>query len=72
MLKIRWTGGPAAMRLCNLPTSRTSPSLLLISDPACHWYQVMAHESFEYPTTAKIMKALFINIKVDREERPDD
>ena len=38
---------------------------------SCHWCHVMAHESFEDKETAKIMNDLFINIKVDREERPD-
>ncbi len=38
---------------------------------ACHWCHVMAHESFEDPATAALMNAHFINIKVDREERPD-
>jgi hypothetical protein len=47
------------------------PILLSIGYSACHWCHVMAHESFENKETAKIMNALFINIKVDREERPD-
>ena len=38
---------------------------------ACHWCHVMAHESFEDAATAKLMNELFVNIKVDREERPD-
>src|SRR3989304_2787688 len=38
---------------------------------ACHWCHVMEHESFEDPATAAVMNAHFINIKVDREERPD-
>src|SRR5690349_20302038 len=38
---------------------------------ACHWCHVMAHESFEDPITAKLMNELFVNVKVDREERPD-
>jgi uncharacterized protein len=47
------------------------PILLSIGYSACHWCHVMAHESFENPEIAKIMNDLFINIKVDREERPD-
>ncbi len=47
------------------------PILLSIGYSACHWCHVMAHESFEDPTTAQTMNELFINIKVDREERPD-
>ena len=47
------------------------PILLSIGYSACHWCHVMAHESFEDDETAKIMNAHFINIKVDREERPD-
>src|SRR5918911_1479165 len=47
------------------------PILLSIGYSACHWCHVMAHESFEDPATAKVMNDLFVNIKVDREERPD-
>jgi uncharacterized protein YyaL (SSP411 family) len=47
------------------------PIFLSIGYAACHWCHVMAHESFEDPETAQIMNDLFINIKVDREERPD-
>jgi uncharacterized protein YyaL (SSP411 family) len=47
------------------------PILLSIGYAACHWCHVMAHESFEDPDTAAVMNELFINIKVDREERPD-
>ncbi len=47
------------------------PILLSIGYASCHWCHVMAHESFEDHETAKIMNELFINIKVDREERPD-
>ena len=47
------------------------PILLSIGYSACHWCHVMAHESFENPQTAALMNRLFINIKVDREERPD-
>jgi uncharacterized protein YyaL (SSP411 family) len=47
------------------------PILLSIGYSACHWCHVMAHESFEDEQTAAVMNELFINIKVDREERPD-
>ncbi len=47
------------------------PILLSIGYSACHWCHVMAHESFEDEATAEVMNALFVNIKVDREERPD-
>ena len=47
------------------------PILLSIGYSACHWCHVMAHESFEDPAVAEIMNTHFINIKVDREERPD-
>ncbi|ADJ27535.1 thioredoxin domain-containing protein [Nitrosococcus watsonii] len=47
------------------------PILLSIGYSACHWCHVMAHESFENPETAAVMNEHFINIKVDREERPD-
>ena len=47
------------------------PVLLSIGYSACHWCHVMAHESFEDEATAALMNKLFVNIKVDREERPD-
>ena len=47
------------------------PILLSVGYSACHWCHVMAHESFEDHTTAAVMNELFVNIKVDREERPD-
>ncbi|HZP66351.1 MAG TPA: thioredoxin domain-containing protein, partial [Rudaea sp.] len=47
------------------------PILLSIGYSACHWCHVMAHESFEDEATARLMNALFVCIKVDREERPD-
>jgi uncharacterized protein YyaL (SSP411 family) len=47
------------------------PILLSIGYAACHWCHVMAHESFENPKIAERMNTLFINVKVDREERPD-
>lgn len=51
--------------------SENKPILLSIGYSACHWCHVMAHESFEDDATARIMNEHFINIKVDREERPD-
>ncbi|GAB3207611.1 thioredoxin domain-containing protein [Marinactinospora thermotolerans] len=51
--------------------SRDVPVLLSVGYAACHWCHVMAHESFEDPRTAEMMNAGFVNIKVDREERPD-
>src|SRR6478672_2890094 len=50
---------------------RRVPVLLSIGYAACHWCHVMAHESFESADTAAVMNDLFVNIKVDREERPD-
>jgi uncharacterized protein YyaL (SSP411 family) len=47
------------------------PILLSVGYSACHWCHVMAHESFEDPATAALMNRLFVNVKVDREERPD-
>ncbi|MFG1462749.1 thioredoxin domain-containing protein [Xanthobacter sp. DSM 24535] len=47
------------------------PVLLSVGYAACHWCHVMAHESFEDPLVAGVMNDLFVNIKVDREERPD-
>jgi uncharacterized protein len=50
---------------------RDVPILLSIGYSACHWCHVMAHESFEDPEVGAVMNRLFVNIKVDREERPD-
>ncbi|CAH2600899.1 Thymidylate kinase [Rhodovastum atsumiense] len=47
------------------------PILLSVGYAACHWCHVMAHESFEDAATAALMNRLFVNVKVDREERPD-
>jgi len=47
------------------------PILLSVGYAACHWCHVMAHESFEDPEAADVMNELFVNVKVDREERPD-
>lgn len=50
---------------------RDVPILLSVGYSSCHWCHVMAHESFENSAVAEIMNQLFVNIKVDREERPD-
>jgi uncharacterized protein len=50
---------------------RDVPVLLSVGYSACHWCHVMAHESFEDPDTAAVMNEGFVNVKVDREERPD-
>ena len=50
---------------------RNVPVLLSVGYAACHWCHVMAHESFEDAAVAAVMNDLFVNIKVDREERPD-
>ncbi|MSQ18987.1 MAG: thioredoxin domain-containing protein [Betaproteobacteria bacterium] len=51
--------------------AENKPILLSIGYSACHWCHVMAHESFEDPAVAQVMNEHFVNIKVDREERPD-
>src|SRR5437764_1254777 len=63
-----WPWGPAALAEAK---AANKPILLSIGYAACHWCHVMAHESFEDDATAKVMNELFVNIKVDREERPD-
>jgi uncharacterized protein YyaL (SSP411 family) len=60
--------GEAALRRAK---QENKPILLSIGYSACHWCHVMAHESFEDAATAALMNELFVNIKVDREERPD-
>ncbi len=55
----------------NKAREEDKPILLSIGYSACHWCHVMAHESFEDEQTAEVMNELFVNIKVDREERPD-
>ncbi|MDX1508218.1 MAG: thioredoxin domain-containing protein, partial [Woeseiaceae bacterium] len=54
-----------------LAREQDKPVLLSIGYSACHWCHVMAHESFEDDATAQVMNELFVNVKVDREERPD-
>ncbi|MGV8840868.1 MAG: thioredoxin domain-containing protein [Bauldia sp.] len=60
--------GPAALTEAK---ATDKPILLSIGYAACHWCHVMAHESFEDEATAAVMNRLYVNIKVDREERPD-
>ncbi|MBK80662.1 MAG: thioredoxin domain-containing protein [Gammaproteobacteria bacterium] len=55
----------------SLARRRQQPILLSIGYSACHWCHVMAHESFEDPEVAAVMNGHFVNVKVDREERPD-
>ena len=63
-----WPWGPEALA----QAQRTGkPILLSVGYAACHWCHVMAHESFEDDSVAAVMNDLFVNIKVDREERPD-
>src|SRR6478609_2021067 len=63
-----WTWGPEALAEAK---RSNRPILLSVGYAACHWCHVMAHESFEDEATAQVMNELFVNIKVDREERPD-
>ncbi|WP_091450702.1 thioredoxin domain-containing protein [Actinokineospora iranica] len=63
-----WEWGQAAF---DEAARRDVPVLLSIGYAACHWCHVMAHESFEDPEVAAMMNEMFVNIKVDREERPD-
>jgi uncharacterized protein YyaL (SSP411 family) len=54
-----------------LAREQDKPLLVSVGYSACHWCHVMAHESFEDPATATVMNERFVNVKVDREERPD-
>lgn len=63
-----WTWGPEALAEAK---ATGKPILLSVGYAACHWCHVMAHESFEDQATADVMNELFVNVKVDREERPD-
>ena len=63
-----WPWGPEALAEAQ---RNDKPILLSVGYAACHWCHVMAHESFEDEATAAVMNDLFVNIKVDREERPD-
>ena len=62
---------PWGQEALDLARDSGKPILLSIGYSACHWCHVMAHESFEDDATAALMNRLFVNIKVDREERPD-
>ncbi len=62
---------PWGKEALTLAREQDKPILLSIGYSACHWCHVMAHESFEDPGVAALMNQLFVNIKVDREERPD-
>jgi uncharacterized protein YyaL (SSP411 family) len=62
---------PWSQQALDKAREQNKPILLSIGYSACHWCHVMAHESFEDETTAALMNQHFINIKVDREERPD-
>ena len=63
-----WPWGPEAL---SHAAAEDKPLLVSIGYSACHWCHVMAHESFEDDATAALMNRLFVNVKVDREERPD-
>jgi uncharacterized protein len=63
-----WAWGPEALAEAK---ATGKPILLSVGYAACHWCHVMAHESFEDPAIAAVMNELFVNVKVDREERPD-
>src|SRR3954451_17704783 len=60
--------GPEALERAR---AEERPILLSVGYSACHWCHVMERESFENDETAALMNQLFVNIKVDREERPD-
>ena len=62
---------PWGEQALTLARQENRPILLSIGYSACHWCHVMAHESFEDDAVAAVMNNLFVNIKVDREERPD-
>ncbi|MGI9462331.1 MAG: thioredoxin domain-containing protein, partial [Aestuariivirgaceae bacterium] len=62
---------PWSTEAFDLAKRENKPILLSVGYAACHWCHVMAHESFENADTAEVMNRLYINIKVDREERPD-
>src|SRR5438132_2481831 len=63
-----WPWGTAALTEAK---RANKPILLSVGYAACHWCDVMAHESFEDDATAQVMNERFVNVKVDREERPD-
>src|SRR3546814_8949238 len=61
--------GPEALAAAQ---AADKPILLSVGYAACHWCHVMAHESFENPQIAAVMNRLYVNIKVDREERSEE
>ncbi len=63
-----WPWGPEALAAAK---AENKPILLSIGYAACHWCHVMAHESFENDEIAALMNQLYVNVKVDREERPE-
>src|SRR5437764_406781 len=63
-----WAWGPEALAEAK---RSNEPILLSVGYADCHWCHVMAHESFEDEAVASVMNELFVNVKVDREERPD-
>ena len=66
---VNWyTWGEDALSIAK---KENKPIFLSVGYSSCHWCHVMAHESFENEEIAKIMNANFVNIKVDREERPE-
>ena len=66
---VHWQGWSPAVLAAAKDAGK--PVMLSIGYAACHWCHVMAHESFEDPAVAAVMNEHFVNIKVDREERPD-
>src|SRR5215216_1243077 len=62
---------PWSEEALNKARTENKPIFLSIGYAACHWCHVMEHESFEDSQTAALMNELFVNVKVDREERPD-
>jgi uncharacterized protein YyaL (SSP411 family) len=66
---VHWQGWSPAVLAAAKEAGK--PVMLSIGYAACHWCHVMAHESFEDPAVAAVMNEHFVNIKVDREERPD-
>ncbi|AYN66610.1 thioredoxin domain-containing protein [Euzebyella marina] len=66
---VNWVGW--SEDILKLARESNKPLLISIGYAACHWCHVMEHECFEDPSVAEIMNSHFINIKVDREERPD-
>ena len=67
----RWTGIPGERRPSRQARLENKPIFLSVGYSTCYWCHVMERESFENPEVAEFMNKHFINIKVDREERPD-